>query len=254
MKSNGAISHLSTKPKWIEPSHLPIPEQAMLYSNNLQGIQLWPSMIFFQLWPELNRFRYVLSKAILDLKHQQSSAIESNIALNAKPRSGLYESNFDLFSMDIPGIADLSRFIESSLKLAVQVAHSSAIQADSVMVQFTDSWYHVTTRGGFHDAHWHHGCSWCGIFYLDLGDYKHDENHSPNGGSRFYCPIGSGGAHRDAGNRYMHPHFDPPLQEGLLLIFPSHLLHSGLPYSGTKERIVIAFNAQVYANSKTQRS
>jgi hypothetical protein len=45
----------------------------------------------------------------------------------------------------------------------------------------------------------------------------------------------------------MHPYYDPPLQEGLLLIFPSHLLHSGLPYRGESERLVIAFNAQALA-------
>ncbi|MBU6173407.1 MAG: hypothetical protein KGQ60_06355, partial [Planctomycetes bacterium] len=80
----------------------------------------------------------------------------------------------------------------------------------------------------------------------DLGDYSLGGASAPNGGSRFYSPIGQGGAYRDTGNRYLHPFFDPPLENGLLILFPSHLLHSGLPYHGKRERIVLAFNAQVF--------
>ena len=101
-------------------------------------------------------------------------------------------------------------------------------------------------------VHWHHGCSWCGIFYVDIGDYQAATLGAPNGGSRFYCPISAGGSYKDAGNRYVQPHFDPPLENGLLLIFPSHLLHSGLPYFGNKPRIVIAFNAQVHLRQSPQ--
>jgi len=37
-----------------------------------------------------------------------------------------------------------------------------------------------------------------------------------------------------------------PLEDGLLVLFPSYLLHSGLPYRGGKDRVLIAFNAQVH--------
>jgi hypothetical protein len=42
------------------------------------------------------------------------------------------------------------------------------------------------------------------------------------------------------------PALDLPIENGLLLIFPSYLLHSGLPYQGQIDRIVIAFNAQCF--------
>lgn len=216
----------------------------MQYSNELQGIQLWPSMIFFRVWSEFEQNRGPLRSAIDQLKNSQTVPVESKIALTAKPSAGLYESHFDLFSLPIPSVQNLARFIESSLKQVIQVAHSDANLVHRLKIRFTDSWYHVTTQGGFHDAHWHHSCSWCGIFYVDLGEYVVEPNAAPNGGSRFYCPIGQGGSYKDIGNRYMHPYYDPPLQEGLLLIFPSHLLHSGLPYRGKSERLVIAFNAQ----------
>ncbi len=216
----------------------------MQYSTLLQGMQLWPSMVFFRLWPEFEQNREALIQSIQRLKATQTTSIESQIALAAKPNSGLYESHFDLFTLEIAPVQNLVRFIESSLKQAIQVAHSETRPMERLEIRFSDSWYHITTQGGFHDAHWHNDCSWCGIFYVELGEYQINANATPNGGSRFYCPIGQGGAYKDAGNRYLHPHYDPPLQEGLLFIFPSHLLHSGLPYFGLSDRIVIAFNAQ----------
>ena len=36
---------------------------------------------------------------------------------------------------------------------------------------------------------------------------------------------------------------DPPPRDGLLILFPSYLLHSALPYRGERDRIVISFNS-----------
>jgi hypothetical protein len=44
---------------------------------------------------------------------------------------------------------------------------------------------------------------------------------------------------------------DAPIENGLLLLFPSYLLHSGLPYSGQEDRVVIAFNAKVFLRSSS---
>ena len=221
----------------------------MTYSQSLQGLQLWPSMLFFRIWSDYQEHRGSLCDAILERSAGQTRLIESEIAVGTKPAEGLYESHFDFFSLALPGLENLVRFIETSLRQAVSVAHSTSEPWESYRVRFIDSWYHVTTKGGFHDAHWHFGCSWCGIFYLDVGDYEKTSSSAPSGGSRFYCPIGQGGAYRDSGNRYLHPYFDPEIENGLLLIFPSHLLHSGLPYHGQRERIVIAFNAQVHRDA-----
>jgi uncharacterized protein (TIGR02466 family) len=132
---------------------------------------------------------------------------------------------------------------------AVAIANDHAFSAKDLEIDFPDSWYHITNAGGFHDAHLHHGCSWCGIFYLQVGQSDGPGKRSegaPNGGSRFYSPLDRGGGYRDAGNRYLVPALDLPIENGLLLIFPSYLLHSGLPYQGQIDRIVIAFNAQCF--------
>lgn len=179
------------------------------------------------------------------LKSQQSTAIESRVAVGAKASSGIYEGDFDLLRRTEPVLSKLAGFIHESLAKAVCIANNEGDPKD-VVVDFVDSWYHITNGGGFHDAHWHHGCSWCGIYYVQIGDTGTRSGlGAPNGGSRFYSPIQTGGGYRDFGNKYLDTSLDPPIQDGLLLLFPSFLLHSGLPYRGELDRVVIAFNARV---------
>ena len=47
------------------------------------------------------------------------------------------------------------------------------------------------------------------------------------------------------GNAYLSSNrIDITPTDGTLLLFPSYLLHSGMPYSGESDRVVIAFNSR----------
>jgi hypothetical protein len=39
-----------------------------------------------------------------------------------------------------------------------------------------------------------------------------------------------------------------------LLLFPAYLWHSGLPYRGEEDRIVLAFNARVFVKPEALRA
>lgn len=184
------------------------------------------------------------------MKSKQSTLIESGIAVGAKSSKGLYEGNFDLFAVEENVLQELVAFIKRTLALAVSIANNQEARPEEIAIEFPDSWYHITNDGGYHDAHFHQGCSWCGIYYLQIGSSgQRSGSSAPNGGSRFYSPIHIGGAHQDYGNKYLTPSIDPPIEDGLLLLFPSYLLHCGLPYLGEEDRIVIAFNARAYLRS-----
>jgi uncharacterized protein (TIGR02466 family) len=220
----------------------------------LNGTQVWPSLFFTRRWSLQETEGPQLLAYLKGLRDAQVARIESRIAVGAKSASGLYESNFDLFLQQNESLQKLVIFIEVTLATAVCIANQQAQPCD-VQVDFVDSWYHITNEGGFHDAHVHHGCSWCGIFYLELGASGNRSGAAaPNGGSRFYCPFGLGGSYRDFGNKYLSASIDPPMENGLLLLFPSYLMHSGLPYYGDEDRVVIAFNAQSHIKAGTVSS
>ena len=100
-------------------------------------------------------------------------------------------------------------------------AISTNLEPEHLDVEIRDSWYHITNSGGYHDSHFHGGCSWCGIYYLQIGSAgTRTGRGAPNGGNRFYSPVASGGKYEDLGNRYLgSTSIDPPISDGMLLLF-----------------------------------
>jgi len=222
---------------------------------DLSGTQAWPTMFFTRHWSLAKQECPKIVALLQNMKLAQGATIDSGVAIGAKSAHGLYESDFDLFALPNESLELLVQFIRSSLALAGCVANGQEARPQDIQVEFIDSWYHITNEGGFHDAHVHHGCSWCGIFYLQLGSSGNRIGESaPNGGSRFYCPFHVGGSYRDYGNKYLTSSIDPPIEDGMLLLFPSYLLHSGLPYRGTENRVVVAFNARLHVTDGTPSS
>ena len=208
--------------------------------------QFWETTFVCRLWPEHAHESPGLISFLYDLRGGLTSGVASGIAPSAKSAAGLYESDFDLFRRDHPGLHKLKHFIGQTLQLAVAGVNGSEVDPRRIRIGVADSWFHITSDGGFHDAHGHNGCSWCGIYYLQTGDIASTPGAgAPNGGSRFYSPFATGGGYRDYGNKYLdRTYIDPPICDGMLLLFPSYLIHSGLPYRGKLDRIVLAFNAQ----------
>jgi hypothetical protein len=218
----------------------------------LRGVQAWPTFFFLRTWSRHEEFQKQIVEFLYGLKSSQPDPIASGVAEGSKASSGIYEGDFDLFQRNHEPLQELVRFIRGTLASAVCIANQEG-QPQDLAVEIVDSWYHITNQHGFHDAHWHHGCSWCGIFYVQLGDSSRGPHRTaPNGGSRFYSPFSRGGSYKDFGNKYLADSMDAPIEDGMLLLFPSYLLHSGLPYIGLHDRVVIAFNARVFLRDGTR--
>jgi uncharacterized protein (TIGR02466 family) len=218
---------------------------------DLAGRKAWPTMFFVRRWQEHPAEAPAIIQYLLDLRGSASGRIASGVAPAAKSMEGLFESDFDLFKRDHPGLKKLVAWIEQTVRQAVSVANDGKFRPEQVRVEIPDAWYHVTNQGGFHDAHYHSDCSWCGIFYLQSGDSRPtDQTGAGNGVSRFYSPINTGALLKDLGNAYLSTNrIDIAPVDGMLLLFPAYLLHAGLPYRGDRDRIVIAFNSRSYLNS-----
>ena len=214
---------------------------------NMKAQHLWSTTLFFPRWPEHEKEAPRIIEFLYQLKSQESENIASGVAPGAKSQQGLFESKFNLFTMDHPGLNKLKVFIGNSLKTAIATVNGSDSDSSRIKVSAVDSWFHITNDGGFHDGHHHHNCSWCGIYYVQAGDVDAADTTggARNGVNRFYSPIATGGSYWDFGNEYLRTgNFDVTPEDGLLVLFPSFLLHSALAYRGEKDRIVISFNAQ----------
>lgn len=206
----------------------------------------WETRFYLFDWPGHAEHADALTGFLFDLKAAQSRNIESGVAPSAKSERALYEGDFDLFRRTHPSLDALKSFIGVAVQHTVAHVNGAKVAPGRILVEVVESWFHITEDGGFHDVHGHPGCSWCGIYYLKLGQSAPARaGGAPNGLNRFYAPLTQGGAHRDYGSAYLdRGYVDPPVKEGALLLFPSYLQHSALPYRGADPRVIISFNSR----------
>ena len=169
--------------------------------------------------------KYIISK--------NSKGIESNIAPQIK--QNLIESKFDFFRDETPIVRKTAQWITNVLTDTINTLQMEDIDYNFV---YNESWYHITKTNGMHEPHTHPRCSWCGIYYLQSGD-------GDSGHTVFQNPVCP--TYIDRGNLYLNSGSSIRVlpKDGLLVLFPSFLIHYQALYKGVEDRIVVAFNASV---------
>ena len=138
-------------------------------------------------------------------------------------------------SFQLP-IKSIQEFCMSAVREAI-IHKNGEIPSEAAVIML-DSWAHITNDGGYHDTHNHANCSWCGIYCIEGGESSRE---TLNGVNRFHSPLSSNSL--DAGTHYLAANaWNWVPQDGHLLVFPSYLMHSALPYEGKIDRVVISFN------------
>lgn len=169
----------------------------------------------------------------------------------------VYSSSDDILQRYAhPALQALFGFISDSIFEIARVLNGPIWQQAGVKnlhMEIVGAWFQIQNRFGFHDIHNHGNCSWSGVYYVQLDPAHQRQQHSAlgaqNGITRFYAQHLNllGGAHMDMGNAYLQqPTFDVTPEEGVLVVFPSWLLHKAMPYDGERDRVIISFNAQVH--------
>ena len=218
--------------------------------NTIAINEAWPSTLFLCDWGDHAKHAPGIVSHVKELAAGYKQPVASGIATSAKPAAGLVESPLHLFkTTKNADLLALAGFISNCVRAAVSKVNGDEVPPSRLQTEFTESWFHITNDGGFHDAHTHGACSWCGIYYVvagQAGEVRADGNQvAGNGINRFYAPVGGGGIVRDYGNKYMgRGYLDIQPMDGRLVIFPSYLLHSALPYRGETDRVIVSFNSR----------
>ena len=198
--------------------------------------RVWATPLFEVHNPNHGQIKSGLITYFRQRERDSETDVESGVAKNAK--RDLFESKFDLFQADILEVRMLMEFCRNSISEALEMLKDDTGPG---MPEFEihESWIHITRDRGYHDYHGHPGCFWCGIYYVDPGDCAFEGR---NGCNRFYNPVPAY-FRGDTGRRYDYVDMEP--EEGKLILFPSFIAHSALPYRGQRDRIVIAFNSRL---------
>lgn len=203
---------------------------------NLTKNMIWPTCIFTTMWNDHSKYALDIQKNISNWAKKEP---ESEITRNVK--KNLYESKFNFLNQEEECIVALREFFSAAVfEVGKHMNEGLWIKNNSYGVDITEAWFHITKNNGYHDVHPHPMNSWSGIYYLNVGDTQIE---TKNGINRFYCPFNQ--MYLDRGNQYMTNIWDLDTRNGMLAIFPSHILHSALPYQGKTPRYVIAFNARI---------
>ena len=157
----------------------------------------------------------------------------------------LYESNYDLHLQKGEAFQSLLKnFISKAFFEMAKEANkefSLKFKNKKIGVTITDSWFIQYEKGGFVLPHSHGQCSWCCVYYVQLGK----DASKTNGGTYFQKPIPNRNT-LDYGsyyNKFLQAQFAP--EEGKMLIWPNYVMHGSFPYEGAEDRIIISANAEV---------
>jgi len=204
----------------------------------MQPMPLWPTMFYNFDWSDHKKHAQELKTVCQDLEKQN---YVSNIAPDAK--RGLYESGFDFVEYPSPAVRAWADWVKNCMFQASNNANKRYWPpGTNVQVELHESWCHITRDGGYHDMHIHPNSTWSCIYYLDCGDM---DGATKNGLNRFYNPNTT--MHTDTGTLYISRDnsIDILAEPGMLILFPSWIQHSALPYRGKQDRYVLSANSRI---------
>ena len=160
---------------------------------------------------------------------------------------GVFESRFNFLSeTSDPAIRQLAVQIDAHLNALIAVLTGAKPEEIDMRKLGCESWFHVTTEGGYFQPHHHPNATWSVVYCVSSGLPKGIENEAGSGHLIFMDPR-SASMFLDEHSRKLHRDisFDGVkylLADGDIVIFPSYLQHYVSPYHGGSKRITIAAN------------
>ena len=133
--------------------------------------------------------------------------------------------------------AALQWLFNAARAIACHCATQCRGEDEDIDLQFVDAWANVLNLGGWHSPHNHFGADWSGVCYLRTGEAPLTDTVDEGAGTiEFLSPLQPALAFGLAPTVRFSP------ADGLMLLFPSALVHLVHPHASIGERISIAFN------------
>ena len=154
---------------------------------------------------------------------------------------GGWHSAVDLFKRAEPAHQRLARLITDAVGTATLTLQPAA-KLHALGME-AEGWVNVNQPGALNSPHDHPGWLWSGCYYVQV----------PPSGEEAAPTDGCIEFRNSRTNLLMTPSVDLPFMRsevvfrpkaGLLLLFPSNLLHWVYPHAGPGDRVSIAFNAR----------
>ncbi len=190
---------------------------------------IFATPLFSHTFRDVTALNARLRDMILERERATPSATKSN--------QGGWQSLPDFFDWSDPAVSAL----EGMTAQALNAANARVPLPPDLAVEFElFGWAAVNRRGHYNTTHLHPQSTWSGAYYVDAGD---EPREGPAALLEFNHPISGALMNFFPGilpsARTVRP------ESGMILVFPSYLLHSVHMYHGERPRICVAFNAHL---------
>jgi len=193
----------------------------------------FPTPIFRHRWVNdgVQQVNEALKAEILDRRERLPSNNVSNV--------GGWQSKPDLMDWKVPELEKFNDWVDQAFGavMATELGTTGFKSRYSVT-----AWANVNEYGDYNRTHIHSNSHWSGVYYVDIG--QPIQSLIPNGAIEFLDPRPAIGVF-DFPKITVTATWTIQPESGLMLLFPSWLRHSVLPYFGESIRITIAFNLHV---------
>ncbi len=199
-------------------------------ARNGQIENVFPTPIFWYVLKDCDRMNADLRDLVLEK--------ESVLASSTKSNMGGWQSPAEFFRWPSAAVATLERYVRHALDVAtVRATAPKCLRANFDLY----GWAAVNRRGHYNTVHVHPMATWSGVYYVDPGDETVEGSN--DGYLEFAHPVA-------ASTMTFFPTALPSArlvrpQAGLIILFPSYLLHSVRMYQGKRPRISVPFNAHL---------
>ena len=185
-------------------------------------------------------------------KEYEKKLPEGNEQLQDKNYVGnynLYQSKYNLLAenKDNKILNGVFKFIANSILTMSKIANKEELEnlntSDTKFnVNINESWFIRYNKGGFILPHSHGNCSWCCVYYVQIGK----DSAKKNGSTFFLRPYLTNSLKGEFGGKFLSKNTSVfNAEEGKLLVWPSFLQHGSHPYQGNEDRIVISANSTI---------
>ena len=203
------------------------PVQDMATNGQIENIFSTP--LFSHVLKNVDALNAELRDLILERERTTPSAAKSNI--------GGWQSEADFLTWSGSAVAALGRYLATAVEIATAKLR---LVAPNLQIRFElVAWAAVNRKGHYNASHVHPMATWSGVYYVDPGDEPQD---GAGAVLEFEHPI-----------QAMVMNFFPGLlpsslvvrpEAGLIVLFPSSLVHHVRIYQGKRPRICVPFNAR----------
>lgn len=180
--------------------------------------------------PDADALNKRLEDILLEQESNNSGTFYSNI--------GGWHSSSDLWEWPREEIKILKQFIQENFQ---RMLAFSTKQPVAKCDYHTEAWAVINRAGHVNLMHIHPGCHWSGVYYVTTDFQPGTERE---GTIVFFDPRAGAAMMSTPQSTLSQEMFIKP-QSGLLIIYPSWLVHSVLPFLGEGLRIAISFNITI---------